>query len=114
MIEELENRLESAAKDMAEKESRIYYDAAKQKAEGIIFVRDSINEIPSIEDEMKFSFGFKYKVCNRIDEVKQARAVFDTYEYVEIAAYMHRIAEETENFDEFERKLKHEHPSDLE
>lgn len=93
---------------LAGKEERIFYQAAQEKAEAIIFVRDSMGNEPS--DEMETRFGVKYKICESLEEVKGAKSVFNIFEFIEIPYYLHRMAEQTEDFDEFKSKFKHEHP----
>lgn len=96
---------------MAEQEERIYYEAAKEKAEAVIFT----NEIETEEIEPQtISLSESYKICDSIEEVKGARGMFSTLRWSMIPAWMHRLADETDNFDEFKRKMLYEHPRDIE
>ena len=117
MIDDLDNRLNSVAEQMAEKEERIFYQAAKEKAEAIIFVRDKMSSIELATSDLEDTtvrFGFQYQICDSILEVKGAKTVFDSFEFVEIPAYLHRMAEEADSFYEFQGKFKYEHPSAIE
>jgi uncharacterized protein YjcR len=100
--------LNSLHNDMIEKRDRILYEAARKKAEAVIFVDDIEHE--SIKD-LEVKFSQKYKICEDIEEVRGATAVFDQFRYFEIPAYIQRIAQYTDNYDEFIKRLKRQHPN---
>ena len=103
------NLAESLMKqEMAQKE-RIIYKACKQKAEAIIWLNQITTE--NIEHQV-FKTTQSYKICDTIEEVTNFKNFeHKSFHYQEIPAYMHRIAENTEDFTDFKYEIKLLHPN---
>jgi len=94
-----------ASLHIAKQKDKLIWKASKQKAEAIVFAND--NELQQIE-EGKFTTSEKYAICDKIAEV---HTYFGENPYwIEIPAFAHRIAEETESYEEFKREMQLQSP----
>lgn len=96
--------------NLMEQEERVIWEAAKEKAEAVVFTNGNL-EIEEMSGN-KFSVtSRKYLICESILEVSGFKTTGEPFSYIEIPAYLHRLAEETDDFYMFKQKLEHEHPS---
>jgi len=94
--------------DYAKGNDRKIYEAALQGAEAVV-----ISHNYDIKDDKEYgvyTMEQGYKICDTIDEVKDARRGLGSTFTVEIPVYVQRIAREVEYFEDFQKRVQKEHP----
>jgi len=95
-MKEFEETSRKVAEELAEKEDKILYKAAKRYAHSVIFEKQDF--VPLENQEVKF--------CQTEDEFEEARKEFGRGYFYELTAEVYRMAEKTDSYEEFRELVK--------
>lgn len=96
--------------DYAEGNDRLIYEAALQGAEAVVISHDY--EVNKGEKDGEFTVEHAYEICDTINQIKPAKKELGASFTIEIPVYVQRIAREVEYFEDFQKRVEKEHPTD--